>query len=242
MNSRRHFLSMGALASAGAVSSLSFPGICAKAAAPEKSDTNPDGTWLTYAVNVEMTWGNLPFLERLRKVKEAGFSHYEFWPWRSKDIDAIISKNRELGLVPVQFSASPVKGFSHGITNPDPARREEFEEEIRSAVPVAKKLGVKKICVVAGEETKGHSREEQTQAVITALKAGRGSLSPRESPSSSSRSTFWSIIRGSSSSNQSTLRASSRPSARPTSRCSSTSTTSKSARETLQVIFVNITM
>ncbi len=178
MNSRRHFLSMGALASAGAVSSLSFPELRAKAAAPEKSDTNPDGTWLTYAVNVEMTWGNLPFLERLSKVKDAGFSHYEFWPWRSKDIDAIISKNRELGLIPVQFSASPVKGFSHGITNPDPARREEFEEEIRSAVPVAKKLGVKKICVVAGEETKGHSPEEQTQAVISALKAGARIVEP----------------------------------------------------------------
>jgi hydroxypyruvate isomerase len=172
MKSRRRFLAMGACASAGALSSLTFPAIRPLAAATGKTDTNPDGTWLTYAVNVEMTWGKLPFLERLRKVKEAGFSHYEFWPWRSKDIDAIVSLNRELGLIPAQFSASPVKGFGHGITNPDPARRAEFEEEIKSAVPVAKKLGVKKICVVAGEETKGHSRDEQTQAVIDALKAG----------------------------------------------------------------------
>ena len=125
-----------------------------------------------------MTWGNLPFLDRLRKVKEAGFTHYEFWPWRNKDIDAIVALNQELGLTPVQFSASPVKGFGHGITNPDPARRDEFEEEIRSAVPVAKKLGVKKICVVAGEETKGYSREEQTQAVIAALKAGAKIVEP----------------------------------------------------------------
>ena len=125
-----------------------------------------------------MTWGNLPFLDRLRKVKEAGFTHYEFWPWRNKDIDAIVALNRELGLTPVQFSASPVKGFGHGITNPDPARREEFEEEIRSAIPVAKKLGVKKICVVAGEETKGYSREDQTKAVIAALKAGAKIVEP----------------------------------------------------------------
>src|ERR1017187_5605525 len=153
MRSRRHFLATGAFASAGAASLLVVPGFNALAAAPEKSDRNADGTWLTYAVNVEMTWGNLPFLDRLRKVKEAGFSHYEFWPWRNKDIDAIASLNRELGLVPVQFSASPVKGFGHGITNPGAARREEFEEEIRSAIPAARKLGVKKICVVAGEET-----------------------------------------------------------------------------------------
>jgi hydroxypyruvate isomerase len=178
MPSRRRFLAMGAFATAGAVSSIVDPSFRPLAAAPERSGANPDGTWLTYAVNCEMTWGNLPFLERLRKVKEAGFSHYEFWPWRNKDIDAIVSLNRELGLVPAQFSASPVKGFGHGITNPDPARREEFEEEIRSAVPVAKKLGVKKICVVAGEETKGVSRDEQTQAVIAALKAGAKIVEP----------------------------------------------------------------
>jgi hydroxypyruvate isomerase len=39
-------------------------------------------------------------------------------------------------------------------------------------------LGVKKLCVVAGEETRGHSREEQTQAVITALKAGARIVEP----------------------------------------------------------------
>ena len=157
------------LTAAGASAATLALGRGADSAPPKGSG---DGTWLTYAVNVEMTWGRLPFLERLRKVKEAGFSHYEFWPWRNKDIDAIVSLNRELGLVPAQFSASPDKGFGHGITNPDPARRQEFEEEIRSAVPIARKLGVKKICVVAGEETAGASRDEQTQAVITALKAG----------------------------------------------------------------------
>jgi len=133
---------------------------------------------LTYAVNVEMTWTKLQFLDRLRKVKEAGFSHYEFWPWRGKDIEGILKLNRELGLTTVQFSASPVRGFGHGITNPDPARREEFVEEIRSAVLVAKKLGVRKICVVAGEEAHGHSRDEQTRAVITALKAGAKIVEP----------------------------------------------------------------
>ncbi len=175
MYSRRRFL--GSAAGAGAALTSRPSGTSLLAAAPENVRSH-DGTWLTYAVNVEMTWGNLPFLDRLRKVKEAGFTRYEFWPWRNKDIDAIVAMNEELGLTAVQFSASPVKGFGHGITNPDPARRQEFEEEIRSAIPVAKKLGVKKICVVAGEETKGYSREEQTQAVIAALKAGARIVEP----------------------------------------------------------------
>ena len=174
MPSRRRFLT--ALSAGAAITSRAARS-SALAAAPAKVSSHAE-TWLNYAVNVEMTWPNLPFLERLRKVKDAGFTHYEFWPWRNKDIDAIVALNGELGLSAVQFSAAPVKGFSHGITNPDQARREEFEEEVRSAVPIAKKLGVKKICVVAGEETEGYSREEQTRAVVAALKAGAKIVEP----------------------------------------------------------------
>jgi hydroxypyruvate isomerase len=171
---RRHFVRAAGI---GAASAATL-GAASGAERPLREPSSADGTWLTYAVNVEMTWNRLPFLDRIRKVKEAGFSHYEFWPWRGKDIDAIVKLNQELGLTTAQFSASPVKGFRHGITNPDPARLAEFEEEIRSAVPVAKKLGVKKLCVVAGEETEGYSRDEQTRAVIAALNAGARIVEP----------------------------------------------------------------
>jgi hydroxypyruvate isomerase len=176
MFSRRNFLTATGACAGTVVLSSSSPGALAP---PREEASSGDRTWLTYAVNVEMTWTKSPFLDRIRKVKEAGFSHYEFWPWGNKDIDAILKLNQDLGLTTAQFSASPVKGFGHGITNPDPARREEFEEEIRSAVAVAKKLGVKKLCVVAGEETRGHSREDQTRAVITALKAGARIVEPK---------------------------------------------------------------
>jgi len=175
MRSRRSFLGFAA---AGAVGFDQGFHLAALAAAPlQESRPSRDGTWLTYAVNVEMTWGDLPFLDRLRKVAEAGFSHYEFWPWRNKDVEAIISLNRELRLTPVQFTASP-KRFSLGITQPGPERREEFEADVRAAVAVAKRLGVKKLCVVAGEEVEGHSRAEQTDAVIGSLKAGARIVEP----------------------------------------------------------------
>jgi hydroxypyruvate isomerase len=173
MQSRRHFL-----AAAGSATAFLGPQVRTLKAEPEKAAPPSNGTWLTYAVNIEMTWTKLPFLDRIRKVKEAGFSHYEFWPWSNKEIDKMLELNRELGLTAAQFSASPVKGFGHGITNPDPARRQEFEEEIRSAVAVAKKLGVKKLCVVAGEETRGYSREQQIEAVTSALKAGAKIVEP----------------------------------------------------------------
>lgn len=166
MPSRRRFL-----AQAGATAALA-------AALPAHADEVPspaDGTWLTYAINAEMFWSGMPFLDRLKKVKEAGFSHYEFWPWRGKDLDAIKKLNAELGLHIAQFSASP-RSFDRGIA--DPARREEFLEDIALAVDVAKKLGVSKLCVVAGEEPAGVSREAQTQAVIDALKAAAPIVEP----------------------------------------------------------------
>jgi hydroxypyruvate isomerase len=162
------------LAAAGAGAASLALGRAALADQPATA-ADRDKTWLTYAVNVEMFWKNLPFLDRLRKVAEAGFSHYEFWPWRNKDVDAIAKLDRELGLQPVQFTASPKK-FTEGIT--DPRRLDEFVDDVKSAVPVAKTLGVKKLTVVAGEETRGYSRDDQTRAVIDALKAGAKVVEP----------------------------------------------------------------
>src|SRR5437763_12467368 len=105
MLSRRNFLTA---AGAGALTPVISSSSRGFAAPPDDAGSSGDGTWLTYAVNVEMTWGKVPFLDRLRKVKEAGFSYYEFWPWRNKDVDAIVRLNRELGLTTAQFSASPV--------------------------------------------------------------------------------------------------------------------------------------
>ncbi len=170
MSSRRTFLT----AAATVAGSSAIIGRQARSQTPESHGP----TWLNYAVNIEMTWTKLPYPERIRKVKEAGFAFYEFWPWRNKDLDQIAALNRELGLTTSQFSSSPVKGFGHGITNPDPARREEFVEEIRTAVAAAKKLGVRTLCVVAGEETKGYSRDEQTAAVVSCLKAGAKVVEP----------------------------------------------------------------
>lgn len=160
MITRREFVASGA--------AIAAVGSAGRAVLADESPSASDGTWLTYAVNVEMTWSNLPFLDRLRKVKEAGFSHYEFWPWRGKDLDAIKKLNDELGLHTAQFSASP-RNFQRGIA--DPKRKDEFLEDIKLAVDVAKKLNVQKFCVVAGEEHEGYGKDEMTRSVIDAFKA-----------------------------------------------------------------------
>ncbi len=164
MPNRRHFLSTTAASAAMIGMSGSLRG--------DEVPSERDRTWLTYAVNVEMTWNKLPFLDRLRKVADAGFSHYEFWPWKGKDIDAIAKLNGELGLHTAQFSAY------WGITSPE--KRSDFIEAVRNAIPIANELKVKKLTVVAGEETPGLSREEQTQAVVDNLKAAAEVVEPHD--------------------------------------------------------------
>ncbi len=117
-----------------------------------------------------MTFNKMPVLDRLRKVAEAGFTHYEFWPFKDKDIDAMVKLNKELGLVPTQFSAF------WGITHPE--KKEPFLAALKSCLPVAEKLGVKKLCVVAGEVDSRLTHDEQDAAIIDALKAGNEIVTP----------------------------------------------------------------
>jgi len=162
MSTRRNFLAAAAAAPAAI-------GLASRASADDpKSAASP--LWLTYAVNIEMTFNALPVLDRLRKVAEAGFTHYEFWPYANKDVDAMVALNKELGLTPTQFSAY------WGIT--DPKRKDDFLAKVKACIPVAAKLGVKKLCVVAGEVTPGMSGDEQDASVVAALKAGAEIVTP----------------------------------------------------------------
>ncbi len=163
---RRGFLTTTGAGVAGALAAT------AHAAEKPQAPSVGEKTWLTYAVNIEMIWGNLTVPQRLKNVAEAGFTHYEFWPWKNKNIDEMVKLNAELGLVPVQFSAF------WGITNP--TRKPEFLQAVKDAIPVAKKLGVKKMCVVAGETTDSLSIDEQNKAVVEALKAAADIVGPED--------------------------------------------------------------
>jgi hydroxypyruvate isomerase len=68
-----------------------------------------------FAVNIEMWWRGLPFLERIEKAAELGFPAVEFWPWQGKDIPAVAAKAKALGVAVAQFTAW---GFSPGLNDP----------------------------------------------------------------------------------------------------------------------------
>ncbi len=121
-----------------------------------------DSTWLTYAPNVELYWAKLPFLERLKKLNELGFSHYEFGRWKTKDLDAIAKKNEELGLQATLFLGYPgLKGSRW---------KDGLLEDAPDSAELAPKLGAVKVSVVAADRDEKVDRQEQVDELVDTLK------------------------------------------------------------------------
>jgi len=147
----------GALAGAASLPSA--------ARAQEHGATVLKGTKTRFAANLEMWWGGLPFPERIRAAHALGFQGFEFWPWRGKDLDAIVAAMKDTGMVCTQFTGW---GFVPGMN--DPANHAKLEQEIRDGCATAKKLDAKMMCVVAGNDIAGKSQAEMHDAVIAGLK------------------------------------------------------------------------
>jgi len=129
-------------------------------APPNADETFPEN----YAVNVEMWWRDLPFIDRIHAAADAGFKHIEFWPWQGKDIDAIAKVCEERGLEVSQFTTW---GFVPGLNNPK--NHEKFVQEIIEGCAIAKRLNCKRMTVVGGNDQPNMTQKEMHQNIIDAL-------------------------------------------------------------------------
>ncbi len=118
-----------------------------------------------YAVNIEMWWWQLPFVDRIHAAADAGFTKIEFWPWQGKDIEEIATVCKERGIEVAQFTAW---GFVPGMNNPK--THNKFVEEIKNSCKIAKQLNCKRMTVVGGNDIPNMSQEEMHQNIIDALK------------------------------------------------------------------------
>lgn len=118
-----------------------------------------------FAVNIEMWWTKLDFLDRIRAAADFGFPAIEFWPWRKRDIDAVARLTSELGLAVAQFTAWP---FEPGMN--DPKNHDAVLKEIEASCQVANKLNCKKMTVVGGNDQPGMTQDEMHANIIKALK------------------------------------------------------------------------
>lgn len=159
---RRSVLAAGS----AVLAALRLPERRASAASSARQERAPGRTPHTrFAVNVEMWFGELPFLDRLRAAADLGFGAIEFWPWRGKDLEALDKLRRELALEIGQFTAW---GFEPGMN--DPANHAACLAEIEASCEVANRLGAKCMTVVAGNDQPGMTKEQMHAHVITALK------------------------------------------------------------------------
>jgi hydroxypyruvate isomerase len=118
-----------------------------------------------FAVNVEMWWPKLPFLERLQQAAKLGFPAVEFWPWRNKDIPAVAETCQKLKLDVAQFTAW---GFRPGLN--DPKNHNHFVEEIEASCAIAKKLNCSLMTVVGGDDITGVTQARMHEHIIAGLR------------------------------------------------------------------------
>ena len=118
-----------------------------------------------FAVNVEMWWTRLPFLERVERAAEWGFPAIEFWPWQNKDIDALADLCQSRDIEVAQFTAW---GFVPGMNNP--VNHERFIQAIEKGCETAARLKCRKMTVVGGDDQRGMTQAEMHEQIIVALK------------------------------------------------------------------------
>src|SRR5262249_59972344 len=117
------------------------------------------------SVCIDMIMTEIPFLDRMSRVKQLGYPAFEFWEWKNKDLDAIQKKKDEPGL---EIATMMGSGWKQLFTED---ARKTFVADIKASTATATRLGVKTLIVTTGSEDKNLSRADQHKAYVEALKA-----------------------------------------------------------------------
>lgn len=117
------------------------------------------------SVCVEMFWTDLPYPERIRRVAALGYQAYEFWGWRSKDLDAIRAAQEETGLHLAGILAEPPMSLT------TPGNDRELVQGMVESVQAARSLGCTGLIVTTGNVIPGESYEITRRRAVRKLKA-----------------------------------------------------------------------
>jgi hydroxypyruvate isomerase len=158
---RRTFLagSLSAVAASGAAAQEELESAGSAEVVPGKTPNT------RFAVNIEMWFRRLPFLDRIRASADLGFPAVEFWGLEGKDLEATAKLCQELGIEVAQFTAW---GFVPGLN--DPRNHDSFLAAAKAAVAAADVLGARKATVVGGNDQPGMTPGVMHQNIIDGLK------------------------------------------------------------------------
>jgi hydroxypyruvate isomerase len=117
------------------------------------------------SVCIEMFWKGLPEEEKIKKVKNLGFSAFEFWGWKNKDIEKIKKTKEETGLTLSTFCFEP-----NGVFTTDDLSIKELIKGAKETAKIVRILNCKKLIVTTGNIVYGESYEITRRRVIKRLK------------------------------------------------------------------------
>jgi len=117
-----------------------------------------------FSVCIEMIFRELPFLDRIGAVADAGFNAFEFWGWRSKDIEKVLEGKKRYGLTVSAFCVEPMGWIVDSNT------RREFIAGVRDSIDIAHKLDCSRLIVTTGNEMAHVSRKDQHKSIVESLK------------------------------------------------------------------------
>jgi hydroxypyruvate isomerase len=117
---------------------------------------------MRFSANVSILFKEVPFLERFDRAAEAGFSAVEFWWPAGEDLGEVEAavKGANLEVALFNFDAGDMPSGERGLVS-DPERTGQFRENVPVALELARRLGCRRMNVLAGHEKVGMSREEQ---------------------------------------------------------------------------------
>src|SRR5918997_701141 len=114
---------------------------------------------MRFCANVFMLFGEDPFLERLGREAEAGFSAVEFW-WpgaAGEDPGEVEEAVKDAGVEVAlfNFDAGDMLGAGDRGLVSDPEREGQFQENVPVALALARSLDCRRINVLVGLEVAG---------------------------------------------------------------------------------------
>jgi hydroxypyruvate isomerase len=161
---RREFV--GVCTGAALAAATAAPSVAAQ---PIQPVSETEGLPFSLSVMLWTVYRDLPFLQRLEKVHEAGYRAVElveeFKDWKKRDFAEARRKKQELG---IEFDGTT------GVWQPlaDASAREVFLKSLRDFVPTMKELECTRLIMQTGDKVPGLSPAEMNANCIETLKRG----------------------------------------------------------------------
>lgn len=136
---------------------------------------------MAIGVCIEPFFSDLPYRERIKKVKDLGFTAYEFWfhnrrfdgkslSDEAKDFDEIAELNQRYGLTTTDFVFNHPDGGVVGALI-DKADRNLILDSLEEILTLARKIGCKAFISGSGNKRSGLRREQAIENMVETLGA-----------------------------------------------------------------------